>query len=176
MNQQHALIWRLKKADRSISRNGMGDAIYGPPAWTTTILAVGDMDDMQQRWRIADERLRRHGLDGHLEVRSTDDPKTHIVGWTGKTHAPGSGDIDPEAARLAIMPLDRVRVSIYGIEYPGTVTSAAIKGCRVRFNALTKTRGGWGGQPANRERPFPIIGSGRTTVLSVSRQQRREMS
>ena len=151
MNQQHALIWR-RPAKSPVYP---GTTIrQGPPEWTTTIVSVGDWDDMQKRWNIADRRLRRLGLEGHLEVRSTDDPKTHVRGWSG-VEPPTRYSIDAKAARLAILPGDRIRVRIYGNTYSGSVISTAIKSCAVRFAARTR-KGGWGGEAPERERRFGI--------------------
>ena len=144
MNEQHALIWRRPSPD------GRRQAYAGinRPHFTTTVLATGDMNEMQERWRIADDRLRRLDLEGHLEVRSVADPKV-------QTSQGRVIQADPKAARLAILPSDRVRVRIYGNTYIGTVVSTAIKGCTVRFAARTR-KGGWGGEPPERERRFGV--------------------
>lgn len=170
----HVLIWRQPIPDKD--RATIGQTRH--PGHTTTILARGTYDQMLERWDIADKRLRALGLPGHVSVRSIDDPTaitevSYLTPWsakpvpkrlavTGGTPAKGEqewrlrkGEPDPVAARLAILPGDRIRVRIYGNTYTGTVTGAAIKGCTVRFAARTR-KGGWGGEPAERERRFGI--------------------
>jgi hypothetical protein len=117
------------------------------PQHATTILARGTYDQMLERWDVADKRLRAFGLDGHVAVRSSDDPQA----MTDVPYSPWPSDRrakrvpvpsdkpDPVAARLAVLPGDRVKVAKYGNWYVGTVIRSAIKGVTVRFNASTKT-------------------------------------
>ena len=148
---EHALIWR-QSSKRLLRRDYFGDPVFGPLEWRTTVLATGSWDEMQERWRIADERLHRFDyLDGHVEVRAIDDPK--VTDAIPQQPWPGW---DREAARLAILPGDKVRIHIYANTYTGTVVSAGLKTALVRFRAANRDGSGWGGEPPLRERRAPI--------------------
>jgi hypothetical protein len=169
----HVLIWRQPIPEKE--KPFWGERRF--KELTTTILARGTYDEMLERWKVADQRIRALALPGHVAVRSVDDPQaitevyylTQYSGaqakrvpvsegrtplgrpsWRLKKHEP-----DPVAARLAILEGDRVRVSIYGNTYAATVTKNAIKGVTARFAARTR-KGGWGGEPPERERRFGV--------------------
>ena len=175
----NVLIWREPIPDRERPTWGVEKTTH--PGHSTVILARGTYDEMLARWDIADRRLKAIGLKGHVAVRSTDDPTaitevTYLSPYNrsreakrtavseGRVPSGGSpwrlkrNQPDPVAARLAILPGDRVRVSIYGNTYTGTVVKNAIKGVTVRFAARTR-KGGWGGEPPERERRFGIWNS-----------------
>lgn len=111
--------------------------------FTTTVLSRGQWDETQERWRVADKRLRRAITAGrypegsYVAVRSIHDPMVPAV------------HVQRADARLAVLKGDTVWLTIYGNDYIGTVTDIGRGALQIRAAFSTRTD--------RRERPFPLL-------------------
>lgn len=103
--------------------------VYVPkPGKPGVILARGTWEEAQERWLLADDRLRRVGWPGYVAVRSADDP------WCAKWPR------DMIAARLATRIGDRVELDKYGNTYSGTVRQSWPLSVAVAFGTTSGVR------------------------------------